>query len=198
LAGNKGSPQLGEQEMTEYQFCSPHATIQPPFLSTPRSPVHYRIAGTESPPPLDPLGPRIIVAAGLITDGERLLIARRGPEGSFPGCWEFPGGKIEPGESLETALVRECEEEIGLTVNVIRQVARVNFPHNDGHLTLEIFLCRVDGTQEPQCIEVSEVKWVYNSQLLEYQFPPANTRLVVQLAELEWRDWVVRGSQLWI
>jgi len=147
---------------------------------------------------MEPESPRIVVACGIITDGLRLLIARRGADVSFPGCWEFPGGKPEPGETLEEALIRECAEEVALEVEVLRQVARVNFPHNGGHLTLEVFLCRVDPAQEPQCREVAEVRWIFPHELPQFEFPPANTRLVVQLAALDWREWVERGSQLWI
>ena len=142
--------------------------------------------------------PRIVVVCGLITDGEQLLISRRSLSGTFPGYWEFPGGKLESGEQLEEALKRECREELGVDVDVVRQVARVNYPHDDGHITLEVFLCKVVDGQTPTCIEVDEVTWVRPDDLPFYQFPPANGRLVTQLAELEWPDWTRNGTQLWI
>lgn len=143
-------------------------------------------------------GPRIVVACGLITDGRRLLIARRKANVSFPGCWEFPGGKPDPGEDLAQALVRECREELGVTVQVLRPVARVNYPHGEGHITLEVFLCHLPIAEAVQCIEVDEVKWVDPRTLPEYQFPPANSRLVAQIAALDWEEWITQESQLWI
>lgn len=140
----------------------------------------------------------ITVVCALIPRDGKLLISKRPLDGSFPGYWEFPGGKPENGESFEDALCRECEEELGICVEVVRYIARVNQPHDDGHVTLEVFLCRVPDGQEPECIEVDEVAWVYPYELLDYQFPPANGRLIVQLAALDIGEWINGDGQLWI
>ncbi|MEO7993395.1 MAG: (deoxy)nucleoside triphosphate pyrophosphohydrolase [bacterium] len=143
--------------------------------------------------------PRTIVVCGLITDGDRVLISRRlSTSASYPGLWEFPGGKPEDGEGLEDALRRECKEELGIDVSVKRQVARVNHRNNGRSITLEVFLCTVERNQVPQCIEVDDVQWVRPKTLPDYPFPPANDRLVTQLAELDWPEWTDQGSQLWI
>ncbi|HYE79003.1 MAG TPA: (deoxy)nucleoside triphosphate pyrophosphohydrolase, partial [bacterium] len=134
----------------------------------------------------------------LIPRDGRLLISRRPQDVSFPGLWEFPGGKPEEGEDLQAALCRECKEELGVDVEVIRPIARVNQPHDGGHITLEVFLCQLPDSQEPACLEVDEIAWVTPVDLLQYQFPPANGRLIVQLAALEIGQWIHGDGQLWI
>ncbi|MEW5725043.1 MAG: (deoxy)nucleoside triphosphate pyrophosphohydrolase [Thermodesulfobacteriota bacterium] len=81
------------------------------------------------------------VTAAVIRKGEKVLLARRGPGGRHAGCWEFPGGKQEPGETLEETLAREVREELGLDVCVGRLFTRVDHDYGDFSLTLHAFLC---------------------------------------------------------
>ena len=103
----------------------------------------------------------------------RVLIARRLSGKSYPDCWEFPGGKIEPGETAERAVVREAMEELGVAIEVLRPLPA--FGHDDGGRAHHIspFLCRVLAG-EPRAVESREVRWVAISELESYDFPPAN------------------------
>ena len=122
----------------------------------------------------------IEVVAAMIRDGERIFICRRPLDKAQGGKWEFPGGKIEPGESGETALMRECREELGVTLAVGEALADViqEYPGRTVHLTL--YAARiVDGT--PQRLEHSEMRWIAPEQLDEFDWCAADARLIEQL-----------------
>lgn len=126
--------------------------------------------------------PTIDVAIGLIWRDGRLLIARR-PEGAhLAGLWEFPGGKIRPGETPEAALVREAEEELAVQVAVERERPfALEFSYPDRRVRLRVFDCRWLGG-EPQCRSCAEWRWVTPDDLTAYDFPPANELLLRALA----------------
>ena len=113
----------------------------------------------------------------------RVLIARRLAGKTYADCWEFPGGKIESGESAEEAVVREAAEELGVAVEVLRPLPA--FGHDDGgrHYHLSPFLCRVVAG-EPRAVESREVRWVAVSELETYDFPPANAGFLRSLPSL--------------
>jgi 8-oxo-dGTP diphosphatase len=121
------------------------------------------------------------VAAAVIQDGAgRYLITRR-PEGShLGGLWEFPGGKREPGETLEACLARELREEVGALVNVGDRVETVRWDYPDKTVVIHFFQCRLTGGRvEPR--ESQALEWVTAGELGDYAFPPADQALVEQL-----------------
>lgn len=122
----------------------------------------------------------IEVVAALIRDGDCVLLCRR-PEGKNQGGkWEFPGGKIEPGETGEAALARECREELDVELNVGEALADVvqDYPGCTVHLTLYTAHIR---RGEPRKLEHSDMKWVPVEQLREYDLCPADARFVDRL-----------------
>lgn len=127
--------------------------------------------------------PCYTIAIGVIYDRHgRVLIDKRKPEGLLGGLWEFPGGKKEPGESLETALRREVREELGIRVQVKQRLAVVDHAYSHFRVRLHVFECRhVAGT--PRCITCSDVRWVVPESLKRYAFPAANHRIIRTLHE---------------
>jgi len=125
--------------------------------------------------------PVVEVAAALIRDDTgRYLIARRGAGGPHAGLWEFPGGKREPGESLEECLRRELEEELGATFRVGARVEHVVWAESGTTVALSFYECRYEtGAIEPRTAQA--VAWVEPSRLGDYEFPPADTALLARL-----------------
>lgn len=122
----------------------------------------------------------IDVAAGLVFEGGRLLITQRPPGGHLAGLWEFPGGKLEPGETWEAALVRELQEELGVRVVVGREFCRVQHAYPHREVRLRFYVCRIDsGTPSP--IGCSALAWVAPDGLAGYEFPEADRQLLEQL-----------------
>ena len=120
------------------------------------------------------------VAVAVIQRDGRFLIAQRLPNDSFGGYWEFPGGKLVSGETLESGLAREILEELGVRVEVgsKRMVIEHNYPART--IRLHCFECRlVEG--EPRAIECTEWRWVVAAELDRFQFPPASQPLIKNL-----------------
>ncbi len=131
--------------------------------------------------PRGPL-PHQTVVAGVIWKGGRVLIGRRRPEGLLGGMWEFPGGKVEPGESLQAALRRELAEEVGVRVRVRRPVIAVRHAYTHFRITLHAFECRwLSGRARP--LGCDAVKWVRPDQLDRHAFPAANQKVIAALRE---------------
>jgi 8-oxo-dGTP diphosphatase len=130
--------------------------------------------------------PLVLVAAAALVDPDgRVLIARR-PEGkSFAGLWEFPGGKVEPGETPETALVRELNEELGISIDAasLAPLTFASHSYESFHLLMPVFLCRKwQGTPWPR--EHSALEWVRPPALRDYPMPPADQPLIAPLCDL--------------
>ncbi len=107
------------------------------------------------------MGDRLIVVGALISDGDRFLMTQRyDSDPSWPGCWEFPGGKVEPGESDQAALERELQEELGIDVRAGEQFIRVEVPRPDGRLLDFRVLRCVLRSGTPQPLEVQAIRWV--------------------------------------
>jgi 8-oxo-dGTP diphosphatase len=125
--------------------------------------------------------PRKLVVAGLVIgEGDRVLITQRRADQALPLQWEFPGGKVEPGEAPVDALVRELREEIGVTVAVGRiwDVLFHAYPAFD--LVMLVYLCRiVDGS--PRAVEVADLAWVAARDLARWDILPADRPLVERL-----------------
>lgn len=120
------------------------------------------------------------VAVAVIEREGRFLITQRKPSDSFGGLWEFPGGKLEPGESMELALAREIEEELGLRVEVagLRMVIRHQYPARA--VRLHCFDCRV-VSGDPRAIDCADWRWVERSELDGFEFLPASRPLIEHL-----------------
>ncbi|MGK7908751.1 MAG: A/G-specific adenine glycosylase [Synechococcus sp.] len=108
--------------------------------------------------------------------GVELLIDRRPEEGMLGGLWEFPGGKIEVGETAAECAVREVKEEVGLDVEMLASLGAVDHAYTHFSVTLNAYICRyMDGV--PQPLEVADVRWVSFEQLKDYAFPVANQKI---------------------
>ena len=121
---------------------------------------------------------RIHVAAAVIRAGDdRILIARRADDQHQGGLWEFPGGKVEPGETVQAALARELEEELGIRPNVARPLIQVQHDYPDKQVLLDVWEVSA-FVGEPHGAEGQPLAWVGSRQLAEYQFPAANRPIV--------------------
>ena len=108
----------------------------------------------------------------------RLLLVRRRPRGShLAGCWEFPGGKRRPGESLEETCVREVKEETGLSVACEAPFLSIDHAYSHFKITLHLFHCRA-GRGAPRPLGSEEVRFVPVEDLADYPFPRANRRAI--------------------
>lgn len=139
----------------------------------------------EPQPEIKPL--RYVVAALILREGadgaSELLICQRRADQPMSLKWEFPGGKIEAGESSEAALARELDEELGIAATVEQRVARVRHKYrNGGTIDLQFFLVR-RFTGEIENRIFNDIRWVPLSGLLEYDFLAADLGLIKDLAE---------------
>jgi 8-oxo-dGTP diphosphatase len=130
--------------------------------------------------------PMVLVAAAALIDlDNRVLIARR-PEGkSMAGLWEFPGGKIEPGETPEETLIRELNEELGIEVcdTCLAPLTFASHSYDTFHLLMPLFICRTwEGEIRP--MEHDEIKWVRAMRLADYPMPAADLPLIPPLRDL--------------
>lgn len=132
----------------------------------------------------------LVVACALVDPDGRVLLAQR-PEGkAHAGLWEFPGGKVEAGESPEQALVRELREELGIEPceQCLQPFAFASEHREDGgHILMPLFVCRRwDGFINPT--EAQQIAWVRPAQFSQYPMPPADVPLAAEL-----RDRLVGG-----
>jgi len=128
----------------------------------------------------------LVSAVALIDPDGRVLLAQR-PEGkSMAGLWEFPGGKVEPGETPEIALIRELQEELGIDTwqSCLSPLTFASHSYDDFHLLMPLFACR-KWKGIPQSREGQQLKWVRAADLRSYPMPPADIPLIAVL-----RDWL--------
>jgi len=124
---------------------------------------------------------RKLVVAGLILGADgRVLIAQRRADQALPLQWEFPGGKVEPGEAPAQALVRELAEELGVTVEIGRVWDVLFHPYPAFDLVMLVYACRVVAG-EPRAVEVADVAWVAPGELQAWDILPADRPLVDRL-----------------
>jgi 8-oxo-dGTP diphosphatase len=133
----------------------------------------------------DAARPVVLVAAvALVDPDDRVLIARR-PEGkAMAGLWEFPGGKVDPGETPEAALIRELREELAIDTeeSCLAPFTFASHAYDGFHLLMPLYVCRVwQGT--PRRVEHSALKWVAPRDLRDYPMPPADEPLVAMLRD---------------
>jgi mutator protein MutT len=107
----------------------------------------------------------------------QILIDRRKAGSTMGGLWEFPGGKIEPGETAEACIVREIQEELAIEITVGEQLISIEHTYPTFHLKLIVHHCQhLSGI--PQPIESEEIRWVNIADLNNYQFPAANIAII--------------------
>ncbi|WP_147126605.1 (deoxy)nucleoside triphosphate pyrophosphohydrolase [Shimia ponticola] len=128
----------------------------------------------------------LVSAVALIDVDGRVLLAQR-PEGkSMAGLWEFPGGKVEPGETPEAALIRELHEELGIDTwqSCLAPLTFASHTYESFHLLMPLYACRKwDGTPEPR--EGQTLAWAKKNELRSYPMPPADIPIIPIL-----RDWL--------
>ena len=123
---------------------------------------------------------RVNVVAAIIRRTGKILITQRFDNVHLPGMWEFPGGKVEAGETLEVALQREILEELGIKIRVEDDFFRIDHDYPTKSIRLHFFNCTIlEG--EPQPLEVADLRWVEPEQLDDFQFPPADAELIAKL-----------------
>ena len=124
---------------------------------------------------------RVLVAIGIVEEAGRYLVTRRPAHVALPGFWEFPGGKIEPGETAGAAAVRELQEELGITVEAIGCLAAIEHAYPHAHVTLTPVLCRhIAG--EPRPIHCTEIRWLPLAEVMTLEMPAGNATLLKTLA----------------
>ena len=130
--------------------------------------------------------PLVFVAAAALVDVDgRVLIAKRPAGKSMAGLWEFPGGKVGPGETPEAALIRELMEELGIDTreSCLAPIGFASHDYDDFHLVMPLYACRVwKGRAEAR--EHDELAWVRPQKLSDYPMPPADAPLIALLCDL--------------
>ena len=124
---------------------------------------------------------RLLVVAALVRDGTRVLMSRRRADQSFPLCWEFPGGKVEPGEAPAAALAREIQEELGCAVQVGPLYELVRHAYESFDLEMLVYECGLAG-ETPMARQVAAVRWFEARELPGLALPPADYPLARRLA----------------
>ena len=126
---------------------------------------------------------KIRVVAAMIDNGGRYLITQRRPTATLPLLWEFPGGRVEEGESDEAALARELREEMGIQVDVLERTMHVEHSYPDYDIDFRVYRCRtVSG--EIKHVKVHDHRWVDPRDLDKYEFPAADEKTVALLLDL--------------
>jgi 8-oxo-dGTP diphosphatase len=141
------------------------------------------MAATEADPGPKPL---VLVAAVALIDADgRVLLAERPAGKHLAGMWEFPGGKVQPGETPEAALIRELDEELGIDVvtSCLAPFTFASHAYPEFHLLMPLYVCRKwSGIVTAR--EGQRLKWVHSAQLADYPMPPADKPLVAMLRDL--------------
>jgi 8-oxo-dGTP diphosphatase len=127
----------------------------------------------------------LVVAVALIDADDRILVAQRPPGKQLAGLWEFPGGKVDPGERPEAALIRELHEELGIEVKeaCLAPLTFASHAYEDFHLLMPLYVCRRwQGLVTPR--EGQALKWLRARQLRDIPMPPADAPLIPALIDL--------------
>ena len=128
---------------------------------------------------------RIIEVVGaIIRDGERYLVGQRAANKSQGGLWEFMGGKIEPGETPEQALARECREELALEIENERILDSVIHDYPEKTIRLTLISCSPKPGSVPQALEHQQIRWVTRAEMDTLDFAPADRELIQNRREI--------------
>ena len=120
-----------------------------------------------------------VVTAAVVRRGDSFLVTRRQPGVHLEGCWEFPGGKCEAGESHEACLARELREELAVAARIGVEIFTVAHDYPDRRVELHFFECDFAGDPAPQLGQ--EMRWVPRADLSTLEFPPADAELIALL-----------------
>jgi len=123
------------------------------------------------------------VVAALIWDGDHFLACQRPAHKARGLLWEFVGGKVEPGETRQQALIRECREELGVTVSVGEIFMEVDHVYPDLTVHLTLFHAAI-AQGEPQKLEHNDIRWITTAEIDQYDFCPADEEILERLKEL--------------
>jgi 8-oxo-dGTP diphosphatase len=132
-----------------------------------------------------PIVHTLIVAAGILIERGRVLLTQRKQGSHLAGAWEFPGGKVEPGEDPRAALTRELREEIGIETTA-GDVIEVTFHRYPERAVLLLFYraARAPGSAEPRALDVAALKWAGADELDDREFPPADVAILGRVRSL--------------
>jgi len=123
-----------------------------------------------------------VIAAAIIKDG-KLLIAQRPKNKTLALVWEFPGGKVEDGETNEDCLIREIKEELDVLISVDQFIGKSSHTYTFGHITIYLYKATIlEG--ELKLLEHNAIKWINSNKFNEYQFPPLDEDLIKKVKEL--------------
>ncbi len=130
----------------------------------------------------NPIPQKIIGVAVIWNDQGEILIDRRKQEGLLGGLWEFPGGKVEAGESIEACIQREIQEELAISIEVGEHLITVDHAYSHFRVSLNVHQCRyISG--EPQPLECDEIRWVTLAEIDQFPFPAANVKIIEALRQ---------------
>lgn len=124
----------------------------------------------------------IEVVAAIIKKGDKIFITKRS-SGEFADMWEFPGGKIELGETQEAALIREIKEELELDITNLNYLTTVEYNYSNFHLTMHCFICEICGGTLNLNVH-NDAKWVLIEELSSQKWVPADVEVVEKLVEV--------------
>lgn len=122
----------------------------------------------------------IQVTAAIFCNNKKYLICQRAHNDDLPLLWEFPGGKLEAGETLEQCIVRECKEELDVDIQVLGAFGRTSYFHADKELIFTFFTAEIVGGELTVNVH-EQIKWVSSAQLKDYAFCPADIEIVEKL-----------------
>lgn len=118
--------------------------------------------------------PHLRVVAAVIARGDRYLITQRRPQAVLPGLWEFPGGRVEEGETDAQALTREIRERVGVDVEVGACIGRRTHDYDGYSVDLALYQAGISGGAEPTAVRVADCRWVTSGEFEKYTFPAAD------------------------
>lgn len=126
-----------------------------------------------------------VVAVALVAADRRVLLQQRAPDRAMAGLWEFPGGKVEEGETPEAALIREIEEELGVRLesDALVPACFASAPLGDRHMILLLYLCRT-WRGEPAPLDAAALRWASSAEMRSLPMPPADAPLIPLLEAL--------------
>ena len=130
--------------------------------------------------------PKLRVVGALLRDKKNRIFSCMRPEGdAWSGWWEFPGGKVDPGESMQEALSREIKEELGILVNPKSKICEIDYSYKDRDVNLNIFDCGLVDPQDITLKEHGDSRWLAREELLEVKWLPADLPTI--------EDWHLNG-----
>ena len=154
-------------------------------MSPSTATIGHSFVGDTDPDALKPVRLLLVAACALIDAEGRVLLAQRPSGKSMAGLWEFPGGKVDPGESPEASLIRELNEELGIVVqeSCLAPLSFASHRYADFHLLMPLYVCRRwEGIVRAR--EAQKLAWVRPGRLRDYPMPPADAPLIAHLTAL--------------